>query len=158
MWSRMKILPNYVKLSMSSALNNVKCIILRTQGGISCVRVGMEEAENKQNHLIRWQTFQMAHSFDSIWCQNYVSCFIHTLWISKLEWPNRIYTSLQCNAMTISLLTLNLYTYYSILPEFLNVMFSMSCDPTNFFWLCTKSQDLYVQTKNIGILIACTSF
>ena len=52
-------------------------------------------------HLIGGWKFQTVHFFYWIWCQNYVPCFIHAIWISKLEWPNRraplwCVTNLQC--------------------------------------------------------------
>ena len=39
--------------------------------------------------------------------------------------------------------------------EFLNVTVSWACERAKFSWVCAKSWELYVQTKNVGIL---TSF
>ena len=51
--------------------------------------MAFEDVE-KWTHLIRGREFQTVHFFCWIWCQNYAPCFIHAIWISKLEWPNGV--------------------------------------------------------------------
>ena len=42
--------------------------------------------------------------------------------------------------------------------EFLKVTVSRSCDRAKFVWLCSKSWDLYAQTKNLCSLTSFTVF
>ena len=77
-------------------------IIQPKQWNSFCLLMAFEDVE-KWTHLIRGWKFQTVHFFYWIWCQNYVPCFIHAIWISKLEWPNRMaplwcVTNLQCPA------------------------------------------------------------
>ena len=64
-------------------------IIRPKQWNSFCLLMAFEDVE-KWTHLIRGREFQTVHFFCWIWCQNYAPCFIHAIWISKLEWPNGV--------------------------------------------------------------------
>ena len=81
-------------LSDSPSLHGVRTcceiyIIQPKQWNSFCLLMAFEDVE-KWTHLIRGREFQTVHFFCWIWCQNYAPCFIHAIWISKLEWPNGV--------------------------------------------------------------------
>ena len=92
-------------LSDSPSLHGVRTcceiyIIQPKQWNSFCLLMAFEDVE-KWTPFDRGWKFQTVHFFYWIWCQNYVPCFIHPIWISKLEWPNRraplwCVTNLQC--------------------------------------------------------------
>ena len=75
-------------------------IIRPKQWNSFCLLMAFEDVE-KWTHLIRGREFQTVHFFCWIWCQNYVPCFIHAIWISN--WSGQMgWRPLMCYKFTMS--------------------------------------------------------